>query len=143
MPTQAAEHDDWYDWTASPISDHFLELAMRGSQPTSPCPMSDHSRNDALMPASVVSIPIGVREYSCIKINVARLVVSFRLHFRVGRVFRVNRDVCFQSITRSPSLMRCRPIIFQKKITPIAKANIFGSSATRYGLYHRLMSAIE
>ena len=54
--------------------------------------------------------PIGIREHSGIKIDVARLVVWLKSHIRV------NRDVCFQTITQLPSLTRFRPTILYQTI---------------------------
>ena len=52
---------------------------MSVSHPSTKLFMTNDSRNDV---AGVVSIHIGIREHSCIKIDVARLVVWTRWYFR-------------------------------------------------------------
>ena len=112
---------------------------MSVSHPRTKLFMVDHWRNDVAMPASVVSSPIGIREHSCIKIDVARLVVWTWWYFRsIALVFHVTPDECFQTISQLPSLTRFRPTaIFPQKIKVIANARIFGSSAARYDLSHK------
>ena len=69
MPAQAAEHDHWQNRTALPIPEDPFEGDMRVPQPITPRLMSDHSRNDAVMPANVVlKTFLGIREHSGIKV---------------------------------------------------------------------------
>ena len=108
---------------------------MRVSQPITPRWMADHSRNDAVMPAIVVSkIPlVGIREHSGIKVDVACLIVFLNRHLSVIR------GVCFQTIPQVPSLKRFELMPFLQTICAIAKASPWGSSATRYELHHKPM----
>ena len=108
---------------------------MRVSQPITPRWMADHTRNDAVMPAIVVSkIPlVGIREHSGIKVDVACLIVFLNWHLSVIR------GVCFQTIPQFPSLKRFELMPFPQTIYAIAKASPWDSSATRYELHHRPM----
>ena len=108
---------------------------MRVSQPITPRWMADHSCNDAVMPAIVVSkiALVGIREHSSIKVDVASLIVFLNWHISV------NRGVCFQTIPQVPSLPRFAMMPFTQTIWAIAEASPWGSSATRYELHHRPM----